>query len=96
MNHPNCGQDCINCPFLPDPYDPNRYVCIKCKREYRFNSFTSGSGWGALLLFLTIAILMALALTRDSPPQPGLNEGQLPQRGQPGWQLPSENRFPPN
>ncbi|NJL09552.1 MAG: hypothetical protein HC908_03145 [Calothrix sp. SM1_7_51] len=53
-----CNHECnsSNCPFMTDPDNRDRQVCLKCEREYSFRR----GGFGNLLLaaVLVITILM--------------------------------------
>jgi hypothetical protein len=59
----NCQQDCYNCPFVIDPNDSQRYVCIKCGKEYSFRRFDALS-----LLMLVLAALLIMVLFSSRSP----------------------------
>lgn len=69
MNSHNCNdRECNqgNCPFMTDPFDSYRQVCVKCGkdysfRKYRFNTF--------LLLGMLIACILLLTNNRFQPTQ---------------------------
>ena len=90
MTNPKCNdsqtrsEDCFNCPFLPDPYNPDRLVCVKCGKDYTFNRLNSGNGFGSVLLLVLFAILMVIALNSDAARRLPQNR-PLPQRGTPEW-----------
>lgn len=49
------NNDCDHCPFRRDPYDQDRWVCIKCGKEHRFQRFE----WGQFLTLALMALLVA-------------------------------------
>lgn len=53
-----CDRDCHNCPFLVDPYDPDRHVCIKCGREYSFRRGNLIHPLGLIVLTIIVVVLL--------------------------------------
>ncbi|MBW4633508.1 MAG: hypothetical protein KME30_16910 [Iphinoe sp. HA4291-MV1] len=51
-----CNNECDrdNCPFMSDPYNPNRQVCVKCGQDYFFrrNGFSN--------FFVIVALVVCL------------------------------------
>lgn len=64
MASPICNHECNsgNCPFMADPHDNDRQVCLKCGQEYSFHRRSAGN------LLLAIALLLSiLMITRNNP-----------------------------
>ena len=63
--HRHCqhdDQECQGCPFMMDPNDPQRYVCIKCGRDYSFRRADEAT----LFILIFVATFLVLLLLRDS------------------------------
>jgi ssDNA-binding Zn-finger/Zn-ribbon topoisomerase 1 len=52
QDNPNCQGVC---PFVRDPRDVNRYVCLKCGLERRIDR---ASGFDFILLFITTVVII--------------------------------------
>ncbi len=64
----NCSSDCDrgSCPFVSDPRQPTRYVCLKCGLERDIND---GFQISHLFLLLLISpLLIGLFMNLSSPP----------------------------
>ena len=61
MNSPNCdNRECDqgHCPFMTDPFDAYRQVCVKCGRDYSFRKYRFNT---FLLLGVLITAIFLLA-----------------------------------
>ena len=73
-----CNHECDrgNCPFMNDPYDANRQVCVKCGHEYYFRR----NGFSNFLLVAALVVSILLMINRsettDSQPdtQPAVHK----------------------
>lgn len=69
MKNNSCNHECEygNCPFMTDPYDSDRQVCVKCGSDYSFRRY----GWNHILFFaaLIAAILMVIRNPEKSEPE---------------------------
>jgi len=65
-----CNHECDrgNCPFISDPYNVNRQVCVKCGREYYFrrNVFSTF----LLIAALGVSILLMINRSETTNTQP--------------------------
>ncbi|NJM71652.1 MAG: hypothetical protein HC862_16390 [Scytonema sp. RU_4_4] len=70
MKSPICNNECDsdNCPFMSDPYNPNRQVCVKCGQEYFFrrNSFSKFFVITALVVCLLLVIQAVMSNHRQT------------------------------
>ena len=62
MNNNSCNHECEygNCPFMTDPYDSDRQVCVKCGSDYSFRRYR----WNQILFFAAL-IAFILILTKN-------------------------------
>ncbi len=71
MNQLNCDKDCDRCPFVTDPYDPQRYVCVKCGKEYSFRSVDAITAAVVAVGILFILLLLYTDLrSQEAPKRP--------------------------
>ncbi|MGH8001930.1 MAG: hypothetical protein ACREPR_21505 [Brasilonema sp.] len=60
-----CNNECDqgNCPFMSDPYNPNRQVCVKCGQDYFFrrNGFSNFFVIAALIVCLLLVIKVVMS-----------------------------------
>lgn len=61
MKSTNCSQDCNQgvCPFVQDPHDENRYVCLKCGLERSLERFSFGD---FLVMFVTTFFIVLMLI----------------------------------
>ena len=61
-----CNHECDrgNCPFMSDPYDANRQVCVKCGQEYYFRR----NGFRNFLLFAALIACIIVMINRPETP----------------------------
>ena len=64
MDSSTCNHECNSgfCPFMADPYNTNRQVCLKCGHEHSFQPRRS-SFW------LIVALLASLFLMLSNNPK---------------------------
>lgn len=87
----SCSQNCEyhgHCPFIQDPHNSNRYICLRCGTERQVSQFSSVGGFFDFLLLIAFAVLIASAFTssgsqlepveelQPQPAQPGLIQGE--------------------
>jgi len=58
MSHINCDRDCNHCPVIVDPNDPQRYVCLKCHKEYSFQP----DDWSGVFIVVLLILLLTYTL----------------------------------
>jgi uncharacterized protein (DUF983 family) len=70
MKSPICNNECThdNCPFMSDPYNPNRQVCVKCGQDYFFrrNGFSNFLVIAAVLVCLMLVIQAVMSNHRQT------------------------------
>ena len=61
MKSSMCNHECDrgNCPFVTDPYNVNRQVCVKCGHEYSFRKY----GFNNFLLVAALVICILLVIS---------------------------------
>jgi hypothetical protein len=62
MSHTNCNKDCELCPFVVDPNNPQRQVCVKCGHSYTFEPINAIS----VIAIIVLAILITFGLHKES------------------------------
>lgn len=68
MNNNSCNHECEygNCPFMTDPYDSDRQVCVKCGSDYSFRRF----GWNNILFFAALIAAILMVIKKPEQPEP--------------------------
>lgn len=62
MSHTNCDQDCELCPFVVDPHNPQRHVCVKCGHSYTFEPVNAIS----VITIIVLAVLITFGLHTEA------------------------------
>ncbi|ARV59975.1 hypothetical protein BZZ01_16305 [Nostocales cyanobacterium HT-58-2] len=82
---PICNNECTrdNCPFMTDPYNPNRRVCVKCGQDYFFRR--NGLSNFFVMAGLLVCILLIMRALISNSPQTTDSEPEMPATVQ-SWQ----------
>lgn len=62
LKNQNCAHECAqgHCPFVNDPQNPRRYVCLKCGLERSLDKYDNENPPVLALVFTAVIIFMLL------------------------------------